>query len=74
MQDIALCEERYPIAICKPIALQFVSDNGVAILELAVVDEDELLVLNIVEEKHYELVARTQISDDELRSLVDGEL
>jgi len=73
MQDIALCEEKYPVAICKPIALQFMSDNGVAVLELAIVDEDELLMLNIVEEKHYELVARDQISDDELRSLIDGE-
>jgi len=73
MQDIALCEERYPFAICKPIALQFMNDNGVAILELAVVDEDELLRLNIVDEKHYELVPRNQISEDELRSLIDGE-
>jgi len=55
MQDIALCEERYPHAICKPIALQFTNDDGVAILELAVVDQDELLQLNIVEEKHYQL-------------------
>lgn len=72
MQDIALCEERYPFAICKPIALQFMNENSVAILELAVV-EDELLRLNIVDEKHYQLVPRTQISDDELRSLIDNE-
>jgi len=73
MQDMALCEERYPIAICKPIALQFVNENGVAILELVVVDEDELLRLSIVDEKHYELVPRTQISNDELRSLIETE-
>lgn len=74
MQDTALCQERYPNAICKPIALQFMNDNGVAILELAVTEEDELLKLNIVEEKHYELVPRAQISDAELRMLMESEL
>ena len=74
IQDIALCQERYPNAICKPIALQFINDNSVAILELCVTEENELLKLGIVEEKHYELVPRAQISDDELRILMEGEL
>ena len=74
MQDSALCKERYPNAICKPIALQFMNDNGVAILELAVTEENELLKLNIVEEKHYELVPRAQISDEELHMLMESEL
>lgn len=73
IQDTALCQERYPNAICKPIALQFMNDNGVAVLELAVTEEDELLKLNIVEEKHYELVPRAQISDAELRMLMESE-
>ena len=50
------------------------SDNGVAVLELAVIEEDELLKLNIVEEKHYKLVQRAQISDAELRTLMKSEL
>jgi len=74
MQDLALCQERYPNAICKPIALQFINDDSVAILELTVTEENELLKLGIVEEKHYELVPRTQISDEELRMLMEGEL
>jgi len=73
MQDIALCEERYPIAICKPVALQFMTENSVAVLEFTVIDEGELLRLNIVEEKQYELVPRAQISDEELRSLIERE-
>lgn len=73
MQDVALCRSRYPNAICKPLALQFMNDNDVAILELAVIEEDELLKLNIVEEKHYQLVPRGQISDEELRELMMGE-
>ena len=49
------------------------SDSGVAILELAVTEDDALLKLNIVEEKHYELVPRAQISDVELRMLMESE-
>lgn len=74
MQDIALCRERYPNAICKSIALQFINDNGAAILELAVTEEDELLKLNIVEEKHYQLVPRSEISSAELGRLIDNEI
>jgi len=73
MQDIALCRERYPSAICKPIALQFTDENGVAILELGVREKDETLRLNIVEEKHYELVPRSQIADAELCMLMASE-
>lgn len=73
MQDVALCQERYPSAICKPIALQFTSTNSVAILELVVNEDNELLKFGIVEEKHYELVPRAQISDEELRILMEGE-
>ncbi len=73
MQDIALCQERYPHAICKPIALQFVSDNSVAMLELAVTEDHEMLKFGIVEEKHYELVPRSQISDEALRALMEAE-
>ncbi len=73
MQDIALCQARYPSAICKPIALQFTDENDVAILELAIREKDETLKLNIVEEKHYELVPRSQISDAELRVLMESE-
>ena len=74
MQDVALCQERYPYAICRPIALQFVNDNSVAIIELSVVEENEVFKLSIVEEKHYELIPREHISDEELRTLMISEL
>lgn len=73
MQDIVLCQKRYPNAICKPIALQFTGSNSVAMLELAVREEDEILKLNIVEEKHYELIPRSQITAAELRKLMESE-
>lgn len=73
MQDIALCEERYGNTICRPIALQFTDDDSVAMLELAVTEEDELLKLGIVDEKRYGLVPIGQISEEELRLLVAAE-
>ncbi len=60
IQDISLCSARYPNAECRPIALQFVGENSVAILELAVRDEDQVLKLNIIDEKHYLLVPRSE--------------
>jgi hypothetical protein len=74
IQDLAFCKYRYPNAICKPIAIQFIKENGVAVLELAVDEKDEILRLSVVEEKHYELVPRNQISSDELKRLMDNEI
>lgn len=73
IQDIALCEIRYPNAVCKPVAIQFVGQDGVAMLELALAETDEVLMLNVVEEKHYELVPRTEIIEEELKQLMKDE-
>lgn len=72
MQDMAFCRDHYPNAICKAITMQFIT-NRIAMLELSVSEENDLLKLGIVEEKHYELVPRTQISIDELRMLMASE-
>lgn len=74
MQDIALCAARYPNAICKPIALQFTGENEVAMLELVVREDGDLVRLNVVEERHYQLVPRAQLSVSELASLKASEL
>lgn len=68
-QDIALCKIIYPNAICKPIAIQFVGSDSVAMLELAVTESEEILALNIVEEKHYDFVPRSEITEGELHRL-----
>ncbi|MEZ4706494.1 MAG: hypothetical protein R3A44_04770 [Caldilineaceae bacterium] len=73
MQDIALCTERYPNAICRPIALQFINESSVAILELTVREDQQILKLNIVEEKQYDLVPRIHISEDEIKVLKENE-
>ena len=67
MQDIEFCKARYPNAICKPIALQFLSENDVAILELAVEESDDIFHLSVADERHYKLVNRDGITDEEIR-------
>ena len=69
MQDIAFCKARYPNAICKPLALQFLSENEVAILELAVDEDSDKYNLSVVDERHYKLVDKNEISDDEIKAL-----
>lgn len=66
MQDIEFCKVRYPNAICRPIALQFLSENDVAILELIVEEINNVPNFSIVDEKHYQLSSRNDISDTEI--------
>lgn len=73
LQDLALCADRYPNAICRPIALQFIAENNVAVLELAVREENDILKLNIIDEKQYKLVPRSDISDDDLKISKESE-
>lgn len=74
MQDIAFCRQKYPHAICKPIALQFLSENDVALLELSVDTDCDVFRLNVVDEKHYRLVNKNGISDEEISSLSESEI
>lgn len=67
MQDIEFCKNRYSHAICKPIALQFLSENDIAMLELVVDDSEDVVHLSIADERHYKLVGKNEITDEELR-------
>lgn len=73
MQDIELCKQRYPMAICRPIALRFTGEDNVSLLELTVREQDDVLMLNTVDEKQYQLVPRTEISNREQTILKENE-
>ncbi|MCI5211165.1 MAG: endonuclease, partial [Candidatus Electrothrix sp. ATG2] len=73
MQDIEFCKARYPNAICKPLALQFLSEDDVAVLELAVDEQNNVFHLSVVDERQYRLVSRNEISDEEIRTMSIGE-
>ena len=69
IQDISFCESKYPETICKPIALQFLGADDVAIVELAITEQDDVLKLNVVDEKHFKLIPRSEIDRDALLKL-----
>jgi len=73
MQDIEFCRARYPNAICKPIALQFLSESDVAILELTVEESDNIFHLSIVDERHYKLVTKDGITEKEILAMSESE-
>ena len=73
MQDIEFCKIRYPNVLCKPIALQFLTENDVAILELSVDEEDRMLRLSVVDEKHYKLVPKNGITESEIKQICERE-
>lgn len=62
-QDIACCIEKFPQLLCRAISAQFMSEERIAMFELAV-NADEV---KVVDEKHYQLVPAVDISVDDLR-------
>ena len=62
-QDFALCEDRFPNLICRPIAAQFMSGGVIALKAFDKQDD----VVTVVAEKHYQLVPPEQISANELQ-------
>ena len=61
-QDIACCADKFADLICRPVSVQFVSPTKIAMFELT--DDDG--VIKVVDEKHYHLVASSEISADDL--------
>jgi hypothetical protein len=63
-QDIALCrlKEKLQNAICRPIAAQFMPNDVIALFELAERGDD----LVLVQERHYKLVPKSDISQEEI--------
>ena len=66
-QDMALCKERFPALICRPVGAQFMHDDVIALFEFAEGDAG----VGIVAEKHYKLVPPEQLSEQELATYRD---
>lgn len=64
VQDFAMCAAKFPNLICRPIGAQFMGDNLIALFEFE--EGDQGIVIS--SEKHYRLVAPSDLSEDELRS------
>jgi hypothetical protein len=63
-QDIAMCADKFPDLICRPIGAQFMEQYLIALFEFEKTDEE----IKIVSEKHYRLVPPEEISVEELQS------
>lgn len=62
-QDLALCADRFPDLICRPVGAQFLSDGVIVLFEF----QDTADGVRVASEKHYRLVAPDQFSAEDLR-------
>jgi hypothetical protein len=63
-QDVAFCKQVFKNLVCRPVSAQFMSDERIAMFELAVVDG----AVKVVDEKHYQLVAAKEITSDDMKA------
>ena len=66
-QDIALCAEKFPKLICRPIGTQFLNDGGIALMEFTQTDQG----LRLAAERHYTLVPVDGLTDNDLQKYRD---
>lgn len=62
MQDLAWCRKKMPNLICRPVTVQFMERDKIAMFELIEQDDE----IKIVDEKHYRLVSSSDISESDL--------
>ena len=63
-QDFAVCTAKFPLLICRPIAVQFMAGEVIALFEF---EEGENGV-SISAEKHYKLVPPKEVTDEDLNT------
>jgi hypothetical protein len=64
-QDIAMCREKFPSLICKPITAQFMSDDVIALFSF---EQQNGELPKIQAEKHYKLIPSDDLTDAEVKS------
>ena len=63
-QDLGVCAEKWPHMIARPVAVQFMGNDKIAMFELGVQDDQ----VAVVREAHYRLVSQSEITEGD-RSL-----
>jgi hypothetical protein len=61
-QDICLCAEKFPAALCRPIAAQFMAGHAIALFEFRETAEG----VRLHRERHYRLVPQESLTDAEI--------
>lgn len=62
LQDIAWCHKALPALVCRPVSVQFVKSDKIAMFELT----EENGSVKVVEERHYRLVPANKITRRDL--------
>lgn len=63
-QDMALCEDKFPSLVCRPIGAQFMEDDLIALFEF----EEQERGVSLFAEKHYRLVPPDEVTLEDLRT------
>lgn len=63
-QDMAVCHQKFPELVCRPIGAQFLEDDAVALFEFTEDDKD----IRIARECHYQLVSPQAITKQDLET------
>jgi len=61
-QDFAVCSDKLPSLICRPVGAQFMADDVIALFEHEQDGDD----IRIAAEKHYQLVPPDTVTDEDL--------
>lgn len=61
-QDMALCADKFPGLLCRPVAAQFMAPDLIALFELE--RQDDLIVVS--NERHYRLVPSEEVTEQDL--------
>jgi hypothetical protein len=61
-QDMALCAQKFPHLICRPIGAQFLPDGGIALMEFGDTEDG----IRLIRESHYQLVAKDKLTDKDI--------
>ena len=61
-QDFAVCRDKLPSLICRPVGAQFMADDVIALFEFEQDGDD----IRIAAEKHYQLVPPDAVTDEDL--------
>ena len=61
-QDFAVCSEKLPSLICRPVGAQFMKDDVIALFEFEQQGDD----IRVASEKHYQLVPPEAVTDEDL--------
>ncbi len=67
-QDMALCKAKFPALACRPVAVQFIESDVIALFEFERIND----ILSIREERHCRIVPNEMLSNEEIKAYGKG--